>query len=179
MSVSFPETRPLVERIEIVAVRTSIEYAAVFELRRQVFKVEKGMAGSAVEDADDRRSLVALAYLVDDSGRRRPAGTGRLTVGAGPAGEGVVTWVATAADARRRGIGDVVMRFLLDAADRAGSAAVILAAQVPAIAFYRRLGFVANGRLYPSSGIQHLPMVRYRPSDRRWDAGRTVRPLDW
>lgn len=156
-------TRARVDRIEIVAARTAEEYAAIFELRRLVFTVERRMAGTTVEDADDRGSLLALAFLLDGEARARPVGTGRLTLGAGAAGEGVVTWVATVAYARGRGVGEAVMRYLLEAADERGAPAVVLAAQAPAIAFYRRLGFVANGRLYDSSGIDHLPMIRYRP----------------
>lgn len=160
MTLTLPATHRGVDRIEVIAARTHPEIQAVFDLRRRVFKVELGMAGTSVEDADDRRSLLALALLWDGEGRSQPVGTGRLTLGAGAGGEGVVTWVATVAEVRRRGIGEVVMRFLLDAADRAGTPAVLLAAQAPAVAFYRRLGFVASGRPYLSSNIEHLPMVR-------------------
>jgi predicted GNAT family N-acyltransferase len=151
------------------AVETRADLNAVLALRRQVFKVELGMIGESVEDIDDRRSVIALASLTLDSGTVRPVGTGRLTLGAGLHGEGVLTWVATAAGFRRLGVGEAVMRFLLDTADRAGSPPLILAAQAPAIEFYRRLGFVPNGHVYVVSGI-HLPMIRHSratsPSER-------------
>jgi predicted GNAT family N-acyltransferase len=142
-------------------VETRADLNAVLALRRQVFKIELGMIGESVEDIDDRRSVIALASITLDSGAARPVGTGRLTLGAGQHGEGVLTWVATAAGFRGLGVGEAVVRFLLDAADRAGSPPLILAAQAPAIEFYRRLGFVPNGQRYVVSGIDHLPMIRH------------------
>ena len=154
------ETRPLLERIQVRAVETRSDLNAVLTLRRQVFKVELGMIGESVEDIDDRRSVIALALITLESGAVHAVGTGRLTIGAGRNGEGVLTWVATAAGFRRLGVGEAVVRFLLDAADRVGSPPLILAAQAPAIEFYRRLGFIPNGQRYMVSGIDHLPMIR-------------------
>jgi predicted GNAT family N-acyltransferase len=56
------------------------------------------------------------------------------------------------------------MRFILDAADAAGTREVALAAQAHAEAFYRRLGFIPAGPLYDVRGIPHLRMVRRRPT---------------
>ena len=154
------ETQPVLDRIQVRAVETRSDLNAVLALRRQVFKIELGMIGESVEDIDDRRSVIALALITLESGVRSGVGTGRLTFGAGRNGEGVLTWVATAAGYRRRGVGEAVVRFLLDAADRAGSPPLILAAQAPAIEFYRRLGFIPNGQRYVVSGIDHLPMIR-------------------
>lgn len=159
------ETRPLLDRIQVRAVETRSDLNAVLSLRRQVFKIELGMIGESVEDTDDRRSVIALAFVALDSGVVQPVGTGRLTLGAGRNGEGVLTWVATAAGFRRLGVGEAVVRFLLDAADRAGSPPVILAAQAPAIEFYRRLGFIPNGQQYVVSSIDHLPMIRPSPTE--------------
>jgi predicted GNAT family N-acyltransferase len=154
------ESRPLLDRIQVRAVESRADMNAVLSLRRQVFKVELGMIGESVEDVDDRRSVIAIALITLESGAAHPVGTGRLTLGAGRNGEGVLTWVATAARFRRLGVGEAVVRFLLGAADRAGSPPLILAAQAPAIDFYRRLGFIPNGQRYVVSGIDHLPMIR-------------------
>ena len=153
-------TQADLDRIQVRAVETRSDLNAVLALRRQVFKVELGMVGESVEDIDDRRSVIALALITLESGSVQIVGTGRLTFGAGRNGEGVLTWVATAAAYRRLGVGEAVVRFLLEAADRAGSPPLILAAQAPAIEFYRRLGFVPNGQGYVVSGIDHLPMIR-------------------
>ena len=149
-------------RPEVVGAVSEAELAAVLELRRRVFRDEQGIAEGDIADPDDARSLHALALLPEGPGRR-PVGTGRLTLGFGDRGEALVAWVATLPEARRRGIGLAVMRFLLAAADNAGAPLVVLAAQTHAEGFYRRLGFVPAGRPYLVRGVEHRWMGRYRP----------------
>ncbi len=147
------------ERVEVRSVESSADLDAVLALRRSVFGEEQGLAGTAVADADDARSLIALAVIAG-SGGERPVGTGRLTLG--PFGA-QITWVATLAEDRRRGVGGAVMRFLLAAADTAGVPAVSLNAQDHALAFYRRLGFVPYNNPFEVKGIVHQAMTRRRP----------------
>jgi predicted GNAT family N-acyltransferase len=149
--------------LEVREPLTEVEFAAVLELRRRVFGDEQGMAEAGVRDADDDRSVHALALLHEIAGEPpRPVGTGRLTLGVGPNGSALVTWVATLPRYRRRGIGEATMRFLLAAADLANAPAVVLSAQVPAIPFYSRLGFSPYGLGFTVRGIAHQPMVRTR-----------------
>ena len=138
-------------------------FAAVLELRRRVFGDEQGIADAAVTDRDDERSLHALALLPDATGAARPVGTGRLTLNQGERGEALIAWVATLPEARCRGVGAAVMRFLLAAADEAGAPMVVLSAQTHAEGFYRRLGFVPAGRPFDVKGIEHRWMARPRP----------------
>jgi ElaA protein len=139
------------------------ELAAVLEIRRRVFAVEQHAADLRITDPDDRRSLIALASI-RDNGHEQPVATGRLTPPARRNGEALVAWVATVPEARGRGAGNAVMRFLLDAADHAGMREVVLAAQFPAERFYCRLGFLPAGPLYDVRGMPHRRMVRLRPT---------------
>ena len=150
---------------EVIAARPEDgpEYGSVLELRRHVFGLEQGIAGAVVADRDDERSLHALALLADTAGERHPVGTGRLTLGYGERGEALIAWVATRPEARGRGVGTAVMRFLLAAADEAGEPTVVLNAQTHADRFYRRLGFVPAGRPFDVKGIEHRWMARARP----------------
>jgi predicted GNAT family N-acyltransferase len=134
---------------------TDADMSAVIEIRRRVFGHEQAIAGSSVVDAADNRSLHALAIIPGGA-----VGTGRLTLNAGQDGEAHIAWVATLTGYRGQGIGRAVMRLLLDAADDAGAPVVVLAAQVHALSFYRRLGFVPFGRRYLVSGIEHQLMAR-------------------
>jgi predicted GNAT family N-acyltransferase len=143
------------------------ERLAAFEIRRQVFAEEQGVADLRVADSDDARSLIALASFpptVAGSGQRRPVSTGRLTLPLVTGGQALVAWVATIPDARGQGAGGLVMRFLLEAADDAEAREVALAAQLPAENFYRRLGFSPVGPLYDVRGMPHRRMIRLRPS---------------
>jgi ElaA protein len=139
---------------------------AALEIRRRVFAVEQHVSDLRVADPDDAQSVIALAWLVSrgrDGVDRRPVATGRLTLSRSPDTPAMVAWVATVPEARGRGAGRAVMRYLLDVADAAGTLEVALAAQVPAEEFYRRLGFIQAGPIYDVRGIPHRRMVRYRP----------------
>jgi predicted GNAT family N-acyltransferase len=145
--------------IEVIRAVSATDQAAVLEIRRQVFSQEQGVAGLRVSDPDDARSLIALASLWVD-GTLRPVATGRLTPPLSPGGEALIAWVATVPAARGQGAGSAVMRFLLDAADRSAIPEVALAAQLPAEAFYLRLGFIQAGPIYDVRGIPHRRMLR-------------------
>jgi predicted GNAT family N-acyltransferase len=151
--------------LEVVAARPDDRpaYAAVLEMRRDIFGHEQGIAGAVVTDRDDERSLHALAMLTDAAGPKHPVGTGRLTLGFGERGEALIAWVATRPEARGQGVGTAVMRFLLAAADEARAAIVVLSAQTHAEQFYRRFGFVPAGRAFAVKGIEHRWMARARP----------------
>ncbi len=47
---------------------------------------------------------------------------------------------------------------MIEAARERGFATVLLNAQVQALDFYRRFGFVAEGEVFPDAGIPHQAM---------------------
>ncbi|MBW3633182.1 MAG: GNAT family N-acetyltransferase [Chloroflexi bacterium] len=154
-------------RIEVVRVASPQELLAALEIRRRVFAEEQGVADLRVADPDDDRSIIALASSKEarvDGHETWAVSTGRLTLSPQKGGQALIAWVATLPEARGRGIGGMVMRFLLDAADRGGALEVALAAQLPAEDFYRRLGFSPAGPLYDVRGIPHRRMIRRRPN---------------
>jgi predicted GNAT family N-acyltransferase len=71
--------------------------------------------------------------------------------------------VAVLPEYRRLGVGDAMMRRLIELADRAGAEVVLLNAQTHARRFYERLGFHAVGQPFSMSGIEHQLMSRVRP----------------
>jgi predicted GNAT family N-acyltransferase len=149
--------------IEVVRAISSADRLAAFEIRRRVFAEEQDVADLRVSDQDDARSIIALASLiVGDRGERVPVSTGRLTPPVLASDPGLIAWVATIPEARDRGAGAAVMRYLLEAADRAGTREVALAAQYPAERFYERLGFIPAGPIYDVRGIPHRRMIRLR-----------------
>jgi predicted GNAT family N-acyltransferase len=148
-------------QIEVVRAISVADHAAMLEIRRRVFAREQGVADLRVSDPDDARSLIALASF-RIGGQLRPVSTGRLTPPLTLTGEALIAWVATLPETRDQGAGSAVMRFLLDAADRAGTPEVALAAQLPAEQFYLRLGFIQAGPIYDVRGIPHRRMIRYR-----------------
>jgi len=159
-------TAALPGQYRLIRVTTDAEMAAVLALRQRVFGDEQRIVDASVTDPDDARSLHALAFAVDAAGDH-PVGTGRLTLDFGERGEALIAWVATAPEARGRGIGSATMRFLIAAADEAGAPVVLLSAQIHAEPFYRRLGFAAAGDPFLVKGIEHRWMARRHPGTPR------------
>lgn len=84
------------------------------------------------------------AYFVAEEDGRLLGGCGLLLI----AGEGNITNVVVAPEARRRGVGTGLLTFLMEAGDRAGLSAYTLEVRVSnkaAIALYEKLGFVSEG----------------------------------
>jgi predicted GNAT family N-acyltransferase len=61
---------------------------------------------------------------------------------------------------RGRHVGSAIMDRLLNVARERGIRHVSLAAQLHAISFYERFGFVAHGPVFLDAGIEHRDMDR-------------------
>lgn len=124
--------------------------AQVMPVRMAVFVVEQGVAEDIERDAFDALSRHAIA--------RDPAGavvaTGRLLP------DGHIGRMAVVAALRGKGVGGAVLEALVAEAARRGLAEVALNAQVHALDFYRRHGFVEHGDVFTEAGIAHRAMRR-------------------
>lgn len=122
----------------------------VMPVRVAVFVVEQGVPEDIERDAFDALSRHAIA--------RDPTGavlaTGRLLP------DGHVGRMAVLAPLRGTGVGGAVLEALVAEASRKGLTAVALNAQVHALAFYRRHGFVEHGDVFMEAGIAHRAMRR-------------------
>lgn len=121
---------------------------AASEIRRRVFIDEQSVPQEEEWDGLDPECRHFLAMLDG-----QPAGTARLLPDAH------IGRVAVLANARGTGIGVLLMKAAIEAARHAGHSQVALSAQVHALAFYERLGFVAHGDEYMDAGIAHRDMT--------------------
>lgn len=83
-------------------------------------------------------------YFVAEEDGRLLGGCGLLLI----AGEGNITNVVVAPEARRRGVATGLLACLMEAGDRAGLNAYTLEVRIsntPAIALYEKMGFVSEG----------------------------------
>ena len=119
-------------------------------VRHAVFVVEQRVPESLEWDDADGVSLHALA--VDGDGV--PIGCARLLP------DGHIGRVAVLAPWRRRGVGAALLARLIDEAHGRGDARIIVNAQVDAMPFYARYGFVAIGEVFEEAGIPHRVMER-------------------
>jgi predicted GNAT family N-acyltransferase len=132
---------------EVFLTTWSTDRPQLQHVRREVFVVEQSVPEELEWDEDDPASVHALATL-----NREPVGTGRLT----PAGK--IGRVAVARRCRGFGLGLRIMKLLIDEARHRGLAEVVLHAQVPALPFYEKLGFRAEGEVFDEAGIPHRTM---------------------
>jgi predicted GNAT family N-acyltransferase len=120
---------------------------AASDIRRVVFIEEQHVSREEEWDGRDPESHHFLALLDG-----RPVGTARLLTDAH------IGRVAVLAEARGRGIGVALMQAAISTARRHGHAAVELAAQTHALAFYESLGFRPCGETFIEAGILHRNM---------------------
>lgn len=123
---------------------------ALRRVRETVFVAEQKVPLEMEWDADDETALHALAE--DTAGN--PVGTGRLTR------DGRVGRMAVMKEWRGRGVGAAILDWLTGAARSRGLEEIVLAAQVSAIGFYRRLGYTEEGGEFMDAGIPHRLMRR-------------------
>jgi predicted GNAT family N-acyltransferase len=138
---------------EAFAIRLYEWAEAAPQLRRvryDVFVVEQGVPEVLEWDDADVRSIHALA--ADPHGT--PIGCARLLP------DGHIGRVAVLASWRGRGVGTALLLRLVECAERRGDARAIVNAQVAAIPFYARYGFIATGDAFEEAGIAHRVMVR-------------------
>jgi predicted GNAT family N-acyltransferase len=119
-------------------------------IREAVFVQEQRVPLELEWDSLDEACLHVLA--VDPCGV--PIGTGRLLP------DGHIGRMAVLASWRRRGVGAALLTELTRMAIEQGFVEVILNAQVQAMGFYARHGFVAEGEEFLDAGIAHVRMRR-------------------
>ena len=148
--------------VEIADWSREDQRAALLDLRGTVFIQEQGVPEQRERDGLDVDCWHVLAR--DDAGQ--PIGCGRLT----PAHK--IGRMAVLQEWRGRGVGMALLRELVAHARTQGWPEVALDAQVSAIGFYEREGFVAYGEEFEDAGLPHRAMRLALPAD-----GREAKPL--
>lgn len=118
------------------------------EVRETVFMREQGVSAELEWDGLDEAIRHALAVSTEGSA----IGCGRITPGAH------IGRMAVLSEWRRSKVGSAILEALLDEARRLGFAEVELNAQVQALPFYRRFGFVEEGEEFMDADMPHRKM---------------------
>lgn len=121
--------------------------ARAMPVRLDVFVEEQGVPIELERDSDDPIAHHWIALIGD-----RCVGTVRLTA------SGHLGRLAVREAWRRQGIGAQLTRAVVDHARRTRVGSVDLNAQLHAIPFYERLGFVVDGDAFLEAGILHRHM---------------------
>jgi predicted GNAT family N-acyltransferase len=134
-------------RIELLSWEAARAHAA--PIRFDVFVREQGVPREIELDEMDAQSVHAVAFEAEAA-----VATGRLLP------DGHIGRMAVLAAWRGRGLGGLVLQRLIEKARERGDAQVALSAQVRALGFYRRHGFVEEGVPFMEAGILHQMMRR-------------------
>ena len=138
--------------LRIRAVESAVERSQAFEIRARVFVDEQGVARELERDAHDAACPHWLGTL-----EGVPVATARYR----RTDEGwKLERVAVLRERRGLGIGAALVRHACSALP---GEAIHVHAQIGAVAFWERLGFVAEGERFEEAGIPHRLMRLRRP----------------
>lgn len=124
-------------------------HAALSAIRRRVFIEEQGVPEALEWDGLDAEARHFLARAADGS----PIGCARLLAGCR------IGRMAVLPEWRGRGVGHALLQAVIAECRRQGCVEVRLSAQVTAMAFYQRAGFVPCSAAYLDAGMLHRDMV--------------------
>ncbi len=146
--------------VECALVTTPAERAAIFAVRMTVFVEEQAVPPEEELDALDAAATHFLLRLSPDEAASQAVviGTARL-LDKGD-GRGKVGRVAVLREYRGLGLGLRLMEFIEATARAQGFQTLVLDAQCYAIAFYEKLGYVAEGDVFLDAGIEHRFMQK-------------------
>lgn len=124
-------------------------YAVDFEdlhyLRNLVFVEEQQIPADLEFDELDRQ----CHHFIARDTEYRPIGTGRLSP------EGNIGRMAVLQEWRGQGVGESLLRTLIEKARKLGLTSVTAKAQLPALGFYQKFGFSQEGEAFMEAGIPH------------------------
>jgi len=150
------------DRPEIVikAIENEGELFQALAIREIVFIEEQSVPESLERDAED-----ATAYHVLALHKGHAIGTGRLVaLPNAPEGEsgawGRVGRMAVLQNERKGGVGRKLLLALEDEARRRKMAGIMLHAQLSAMEFYKKHGYVPHGAVFEEAGMPHLEMKK-------------------
>ena len=125
------------------------DFASIRRVRETVFIDEQRVPRDL--EFDERDPLCRHVLVFDGA---TPVGTGRLDLDY----DGKVGRVAVVATHRRGGVGRAVMERLHAIAHEADQPRLWCHAQLTAVPFYERLGYVSSGPMFLEAGIEHVLM---------------------
>jgi predicted GNAT family N-acyltransferase len=128
-----------------------------FELRRLVFEVEQNVPRPLDRDAYDFNADHVV--VLDENGAC--VGTGRAVRLDNRTCQ--IGRMATAATHRKAGVGAAVLDSLERMVELRGLREVVVHSQLPAVSFYGRRGYVAEGDTFLEEGVPHVKMRKILP----------------
>lgn len=126
----------------------------VYTIRSKVFIHEQKISPEVEYDNKDGEAFHILIYDTD-----KPVATGRLII---ENNQYIIGRISVLKEERKNGYGGLVVKMLVRKAFNLGADKVIVHAQVSAVEFYKKVGFVAVSDEYieQQTSIKHIDMVK-------------------
>jgi len=140
--------------VEVRLAESEADRRTCLRLRWNVFVEEQNVPPSLEVDEHDAAGAAHALALLDGV----PAGAGRVVLGEPAVAQ--IGRMAVVDDARGKGVGAAMLRFLEAEARRRGAKRLTLNAQVSARRFYEKAGYRAAGAVFDDAGIPHVRMDR-------------------
>jgi predicted GNAT family N-acyltransferase len=152
-----PEVRP---EISIIPVQNDGDLAQALAIREVVFIEEQHVPEGIERDADDARAYHVLAMQGGHA-----IGTGRVVFLPEPPQGESGSWARVGRMAvlqanRKGGVGSKILTALEAEARRRGVNGIMLHAQLIALDFYKRHGYLPMGAVFEEAGMPHLMMQK-------------------
>ena len=152
--------------IYIEIVKTQEDLDAILDLRSAVFIDEQLVPEEEeIDDLDSLKSIVddKVIHLIAKENNKiiataRMFVEDRSIISSSRETHLHVGRVAVRYDARKTGVGRLLMNKCHQVAAQRGYSMLTLSAQLQALGFYERLGYQARGKIYLDAGIEHLDM---------------------
>lgn len=139
--------------VSIIEVTWNIAQKELSEIRTAVFIEEQHVPPELEWDGLDHAALHLLAFNADGEA----VGCARILSG------GVIGRMAVLAPWRGRGVGMALLSNALQVCHERGWRDIRLSAQIHAIAFYEKAGFIGCSEEYLDAGIPHRDMCMAAP----------------
>jgi predicted GNAT family N-acyltransferase len=123
-----------------------------YQVRREVFIKEQNVPETEEFDEADLISHHIVVYAYD-----RPIATGRLLKSEN---EWLIGRISVLNEFRGIHAGKLVVEKLLEKAGELGVGSVHIHAQTHAVSFYEKFGFIARGKTFLETNIEHISMVK-------------------
>ena len=135
--------------LSVSKIKSKSDLEAAFAIRHRVFVIEQMVDASEEYDDDDQKCTHFLALVHGEA-----CGTARWRF----KDKNVIKLERFAVDAkyRKTGVGAALVKAVL--ADLPYAEKVMLHAQIQAVPFYEKFGFVAFGPEFEEAGIRHFAM---------------------
>jgi predicted GNAT family N-acyltransferase len=124
--------------------------ATLQHIRRTVFIEEQAVPEALEWDEHDKTATHFLVYV-----NNTPVATARLTT------DGQIGRMAVLQAYRNQTIGQQLLSFVVETANKQHFDSVFLHAQVHVIGFYKKQGFIEKGGIFMDANIPHREMIKH------------------